>query len=379
MNYRISRPFDAHVHFRDDIRLARTVADTSMWFRGCIVEPNLLPPVLTVEDAMAYRERIGAAYSKRMKADADLDRDLDDGSFNVHMLLYLTDETSVAEVEKAAANPHVVGFKLYPQGATTNSARGVTHLERVREPLKAMEGTDLVLQIHGEVTDEDVDVFDREAIFIERSLRFLCFQYPDLKVSLEHITTEEAVRFVQQQGDNVGASITAHHLLLNRNDLFMDKDRKMGIQPHNFCLPILKAERHQMWLLNAATSGSPKFYAGTDSAPHAVHTKEATCGCAGCYTAPDAIELYAEAFWREGGMDYLNDFLCEWGPRFYGIAVPPLNDPDILLTRRAEAGSRERNLLFGTAPAVDGKSSWRQEVRPFAASYPNHWDVFSAD
>lgn len=296
------RPDDWHLHLRDGPALQAVVGDTARRFGRAIVMPNLRPPVITTEDARAYRERILAALP-------------DGAAFEPLMTLYLTDNTSPDEIDRAQASGIVYAVKLYPAGATTNSDAGVTAIEKVYPVLGRMEKLGMVLCVHGEVTAPEVDVFDREQAFIDQVLAPLVTRFPTLKVVFEHITTADAARFVQEAGPQVGATLTAHHLLLNRNAIFAG-----GIRPHHYCLPVLKRETHRQALVAAAVSGSPKFFLGTDSAPHGQRTKEAACGCAGCYTAHAAIELYAEAFEAAGALDKLEAFASLHGPAFYGLA-----------------------------------------------------------
>ena len=296
------RPDDWHVHLRDGAMLRAVLPDTARRFARAIVMPNLKAPVRTVAEAHAYRERILAARPA--------------GSvFEPLMTLYLTDNTTAAEIERARASRFVHAVKYYPAGATTNSDSGVTDIERCHDTLAAMEALGLPLLVHGEVTEASVDVFDREAVFIERILARVVARFPRLKVVLEHVTTEDGVAFVRAAPATVGATLTAHHLLLNRNALF-----RGGLRPHAYCLPVLKRERHRTALLEAATSGNPKFFLGTDSAPHARTAKEAACGCAGLYTAHAGIELYAEVFKAAGALDRLEGFASLHGPAFYGLA-----------------------------------------------------------
>jgi dihydroorotase len=298
----LTMPDDWHLHLRDGEALKSVLADSAQRFGRAIVMPNLRPPVTTVTAAAAYRDRIVAV--------------LPSGSeFEPLMTLYLTDNTRPAEIHKAKASGIVSAVKYYPAGATTNSDSGVTEIRKCIDVLQAMAETGMPLLIHGEVTDPQVDVFDREKVFIERTMIALVQQLPSLKIVMEHITTANAVKFVLSAPANVAATITAHHLLMNRNDLF-----RGGIRPHNYCLPILKREEHRLALVRAATSGNPKFFLGTDSAPHARHTKEAACGCAGIYTAHAGIELYAEAFDAVGSMDKLEAFASFHGADFYGLA-----------------------------------------------------------
>jgi len=312
----LTRPDDWHLHLRDGVALAAVLPDTARQFARAIVMPNLKPPVTTTALAGAYRERILAARP----AGSD---------FEPLMTLYLTDATPPAEIAAAKASGFVQGVKLYPAGATTNSDSGVTDIRRCDETLAEMARLGMPLLIHGEVTDAEIDVFDREAVFIDRILGPLLQRHPTLRVVFEHITTRDAAQFVREAGPNVGATITAHHLLYNRNALFQG-----GIRPHNYCLPVLKREVHRAALVEAAISGSAKFFLGTDSAPHARHTKEADCGCAGCYTALTALELYAEAFEAAGALDKLEGFASHFGPDFYRL---PRNSGRVTLRREAFA------------------------------------------
>ncbi|MFW5431984.1 MAG: dihydroorotase [Methylophilaceae bacterium] len=297
----ITRPDDWHLHLRDGAALQAVVADTAKQFGRAIVMPNLRPPVTTTELAIAYRDRIMQALPTGV-------------SFEPLMTLYLTDKTSADEIRKAKASDLVHGVKLYPAGATTNSDSGVTDIDKCADALAAMQEVGLPLLVHAEVTDADVDVFDREKVFIDRHMGSLIANYPNLKVVFEHITTKDAAEFVADAGYNVAATITAHHLLMNRNDIF-----KGGIRPHHYCLPILKREEHRQALVKAATSGNPKFFLGTDSAPHAKNAKETTCGCAGIYTAHAAIQLYAEVFEAANALDKLEGFASFYGADFYGL------------------------------------------------------------
>lgn len=297
----LTRPDDWHVHLRDGAALAHTVPAMARYFGRAIVMPNLVPPARTTAEAGAYRERILAARPA--------------GSvFEPLMVLYLTDNTSPAEIVKAKASGFVQAVKLYPAGATTNSDSGVTSVENVRAVLEKMAEVGLPLLIHGEVTHGDVDIFDREKVFLDTILEPLVKNIPGLRIVLEHITTGDAADFVNSAPANVGATITAHHLLFNRNHMLVG-----GIRPHYFCLPVLKRRTHQEALLKAATSGSPKFFLGTDSAPHAKGAKENACGCAGSYTAHAAIELYAEAFESVAALDKLEGFASFHGADFYGL------------------------------------------------------------
>ncbi|MDI1361915.1 dihydroorotase [Methylotenera sp.] len=309
---KITRPDDWHLHLRDGAALKAVLPDTARQFARAIVMPNLRPPVTTIELATAYRQRIVEALPAGMQ-------------FEPLMTLYLTDNTTAEEIAKAKASGIIHGVKLYPAGATTNSDSGVTSLDKCASALDVMEKLGLPLLAHAEVTDADVDVFDRERVFIERHMIPLLKKYPALKIVFEHITTKDAADFVMSAPSNVAATITAHHLLMNRNDMF-----KGGIQPHYYCLPILKREEHRVALVKAATSGNPKFFLGTDSAPHAKHTKEAACGCAGMYTAHTAIELYVEAFEAAEALDKLEGFASFYGADFYGL---PRNKEQITLVK----------------------------------------------
>jgi dihydroorotase len=309
-----TRPDDWHLHLRDDAALRAVLPDTARQFARAIIMPNLRPPVTTTELALAYRQRILDALPAGM-------------SFEPLMTLYLTDNTSAEEIAKAKAIGLIHGVKLYPAGATTNSDSGVTNLGHCVKALEAMEKLGVPLLTHAEVTDSDVDVFDRERVFIERNMIPLLKKFPGLKIVFEHITTKDAADFVTEAPGNVAATITAHHLLMNRNDMF-----KGGIQPHHYCLPILKREEHRLALVKAAVSGNIKFFLGTDSAPHAKHTKEAACGCAGMYTAYTAMELYAEAFENADALDKLEGFASFYGADFYGL---PRNQEQITLVKKS--------------------------------------------
>jgi dihydroorotase len=308
----IKRPDDWHIHLRDDVYLERTAADASRYFGRALVMPNLVPPITEVNAAREYRERI-VRHAKR--------------GFDPLMTLYLTDATSEDTVVAARQSGFVHAFKLYPAGATTNSASGVHAVEPLYPVFETMEKHDMVLSIHGEVTDADVDIFDREAVFIDTILAPLTRSFPSLRVVLEHITTREAVAFVKDTPEKVAATVTAHHLLYNRNDMLVG-----GIKPVHYCLPVLKRSIHQQALVEAATSGDRSFFLGTDSAPHPRHAKENACGCAaGCYTAHAAIELYAEVFDAENQLERLQGFASEYGADFYGL---PHNTDTIELQRQ---------------------------------------------
>ena len=310
----LTKPDDWHLHLRDGAALAAVLPATTRCFGRAIVMPNLKPAVRTTQQALHYRERILAA--------------LPEGSdFEPLMTLYLTDETPPEEISRARLSGHVKALKLYPAGATTNSDEGVTRLSRCFHTLERMEELGMPLLVHGEVTDPAIDVFDREKAFIDEVLAPLVARFPQLKVVCEHITTRDAAQYVEVTGANVAATITPHHLLLNRNALFQG-----GIRPHLYCLPVLKREEHREALVEAATSGNPKFFLGTDSAPHARHTKEAACGCAGVFNAHAAIELYAAAFEEAGALERLEGFASLHGPAFYGL---PPNAGRITLVRES--------------------------------------------
>jgi dihydroorotase len=297
----ITRPDDWHLHLRDGAHMSAVLRDSARRFARAIVMPNLKPAVTTTELAIRYRDRIRAALPNGV-------------AFEPLMTLYLTDSTRPDEIDKAKASGAVHAVKYYPAGATTHSDLGVTDLGKCYGVLRAMEACRMPLLVHGEVTDPGVDVFDREQAFVERVLTPLIERFAHLRVVVEHITTREAVRFVLAAPQHVGATITAHHLLLNRNALFAG-----GVRPHHYCLPLLKREEHRQALIEAAVSGNPKFFLGTDSAPHARHTKEADCGCAGIYTAHAGIELYAEAFAAAGALARLENFASRFGAEFYGV------------------------------------------------------------
>ena len=321
----LRRPDDWHLHLRDGAALAAVLPATARQFARAIVMPNLKPPVTTAADAVAYRQRILAALPASLR-------------FQPLMTLYLTDNTPPEEIARAKA-AGVVALKLYPAGATTNSAAGVTDLRKTYKTLEAMQRAGLLLLVHGEVTDPDVDIFDREAVFIDEVMQPLRHDFPALKVVFEHITTADAAQYVAEAGDHTAATITAHHLLYNRNALFMG-----GLRPHYYCLPVLKKERHRQALVKAATSGSEKFFLGTDSAPHAAQLKEQSVCGAGCYTAPAALELYAEAFEAAGALNKLEAFASLHGPAFYGL---PVNEERVMLRR--QPWQLPESLPFGDA------------------------------
>jgi dihydroorotase len=325
----LTRPDDWHLHFRDGAAMRDVVPHTAKQFARAIVMPNLKPPVTTVAEALAYRDRILAA--------------LPEGSaFEPLMTLYLTDATPPEEIRRAAEEPSVAALKLYPAGATTNSDAGVKSLEGIYPVLEAMARHDVPLLVHGEVTESHIDIFDREAAFIDRHLAPMAARFPELRLVLEHVTTRDGVQFVRDSGPRIGATLTAHHLLYNRNALLAG-----GVRPHFYCLPILKRESHRQALLDAATGGNPKFFLGTDSAPHPRGAKESACGCAGCYTAHAAIELYAEAFEAAGALDKLEAFASFHGPDFYGL---PRNRGRIVLEKAGWAVPER--LPFGDSEVV---------------------------
>ncbi|MBI3902435.1 MAG: dihydroorotase [Nitrosomonadales bacterium] len=340
MEFKLARPDDWHLHLRDDALMHSVLSDTARQFARAIVMPNLRPPVTTTAQAQAYHARILAALPAGMK-------------FEPLMTLYLTDNTNAEEIRRARQSGIIHAVKLYPAGATTNSDAGVTDLRKTYAALEEMQHCGMPLLVHGEVTDAAIDVFDREAAFIVRVLRPLLHDLPDLRVVFEHITTQDAAEFVASAPDNIAATITAHHLLYNRNAMLVG-----GIHPHYYCLPVLKREVHRTALVRAATSGNKKFFLGTDSAPHAQHTKENACGCAGCYTAHAAIELYAEAFEQAGALDKLEGFASFYGADFYGL---PRNTQQITL--RKEEWQVPATLGFGEHRIVplraEEKMKWK--------------------
>jgi dihydroorotase len=336
----ITRPDDWHVHLRDGDVLKDTVRDTSRYMGRAIIMPNLVPPVTTIELAKAYQQRIMAANPMP--------------TFKPLMTLYLTDKTTAAEIKKAKASGFVYAAKLYPAGATTNSDSGVTSTANIKEALVAMQEVGMLLLVHGEVTTNDIDIFDREEQFLKTVLTPLVIEYPDLKIVLEHITTKNAVEFVTNSGPNLAATITVHHLMYNRNDMLVG-----GIKPHFYCLPILKRNIHQLALIEAATSGSKKFFLGTDSAPHTKESKESGCGCAGSYTAFAAVELYAEVFEEAGALEKLEAFTSFNGPDFYNL---PRNTETIDLHKTSWEVPKAMN--FG-----------KNKVVPIKAGETVHWKI----
>lgn len=337
----ITRPDDWHLHLRDGELLAYTVPDAARYFGRAIIMPNLLPPVLNTAQALAYRERILAHRPA-------------DSQWKPLMVLYLTDNTDPAEIERAAASGHVVACKYYPAGATTNSDSGVTQLDNIYPVLACMEKIGMPLLLHGEVTDTEVDIFDREAVFIDRHLGKLIDNFPALKIVLEHITTREGAQFVAEASANIAATITPQHLLFNRNQMLAG-----GIRPHYYCLPILKRQHHQQALIAAATSGNPCFFLGTDSAPHNTHRKETACGCAGCYSNHAALEFYVEAFDHAGALDKLEGFASFFGADFYGM---PRNTDTITL--QLSPWQSPTNLPFGS-----------DTLTPLGAGETRQWSV----
>ena len=324
----LTRPDDWHIHFRDGAAMQSVLPDTARVFGRAIAMPNLRLPVVNVADAAAYRERLLAAAAGT--------------AFEPLMTLYLTDNTTPEEIRRARESGFVHAVKYYPAGATTNSDSGVTELTKAYQAIAAMEEVGMPLLLHGEVVDPEVDVFDREAVFIERHLTRLLRDFPRLKIVLEHITTRQAAEFVAAAPANVAATVTVHHLLYNRNAMF-----KGGIRPHLYCLPVLKREQHRQALIAAAISGNPKFFLGTDSAPHAVGDKETACGCAGIYSAHAAIELYAEAFEDAGALDKLEAFASFYGADFYGL--PRHTDT---ITLRRESWTVQASLQLGETSLV---------------------------
>ncbi len=336
----LTRPDDWHLHLRDGDQMAAVLPDTARQFARAIVMPNLRPPITTTTQAQAYRERILAALPAGM-------------SFEPLMTLYLTDNTSAEEIIRAKESGIIHAVKLYPAGATTNSDAGVTDLRKTYAALEVMQACGMPLLVHGEVTRADIDIFDREAVFIEEVMQPLLKDMPQLRVVFEHITTQDAAQFVASAPDTIAATLTPQHLLYNRNAMLVG-----GIRPHFYCLPVLKRELHRQALVKAATSGSKKFFLGTDSAPHAQHTKENACGCAGCYSAHNALELYAEVFESAGALDKLEAFASFYGADYYGL---PRNTDKITLRKEtwqvpASVGFGEHRLV----PLKAGETmSWK--------------------
>lgn len=343
MKITLTTPDDWHVHFRDGDALTDVVPHTAKQFSRGIVMPNLAQPITTVAAAQAYRQRIINAVPK-------------DIAFEPLMTLYLTDTTSAAEIKKAVDSQMIHGVKLYPAGATTNSDNGVTDIKKTYTALAAMEKHGMPLLIHGEIVDDNIDVFDREKVFIERILIALLKDFPELRVVFEHITTQDAVEFVTASPEHIGASITAHHLLLNRNAMLVG-----GIHPHHYCLPVLKREQHRLALITAATNGNKKFFAGTDSAPHTQQAKESSCGCAGIFSAPVAIETYAEIFAAENALSKLEAFTSFHGADFYKL---PRNSSQITL--KQENWVMQETFMLGT-----------NKIIPFRAGTNISWKILN--
>lgn len=338
----LRRPDDWHLHLRDGAMLAGVLPETARHFARAIIMPNLFPPVVRGSDAAAYRERILAALP-------------DDMSFEPLMTLYLTEDTDPDDVAASHASGLIKAIKLYPAGATTNSASGVRNFDHVRPVLERMADIGLPLCVHGEVTDSDIDIFDREAVFIDRILDPIRRKTPGLRVVMEHITTQEGVAYAGSGGDDLGATITTHHLVINRNDILVG-----GIKPHYYCLPVAKREEHRLALRAAATSGDPTYFLGTDSAPHVDALKEHACGCAGCFTATNTMSILAEVFEQDGALDKLERFASLHGPRFYGL---PVNDETMVLTKGDPVVYPEK-LDTGDGP-----------VTVFDPKMPLHWRV----
>ena len=341
----LTRPDDWLLHLRDHEQMRAVVNDTARQFARAIIMPNLVPPITRCEQALRYRQRILSALNPAY-------------SFEPLMTLYLTDSLSVVEIKSAAESPFIHAAKLYPAGATTNSDAGVTHIDKIQSVLEAMQKYDLPLLVHGEETTSSVDIFDREKVFIDNTLIKIRQQYPELRIVFEHITTTEAVDYVLSENAKTAATITAHHLLINRNDLF-----KGGMNPHHYCLPVVKRERHRLALLNAASQHPGKFFAGTDSAPHAQHAKESACGCAGIYTAHAAIELYAEAFDQSNDFTNFEAFMSISGAKFYQL---PVNQQSITLIRRS--WKMPDKLSFG-----------EQSLIPFKAGQNINWTLTNSN
>lgn len=339
--FTLTRPDDWHLHLREGVGLQAILPHTANQFARAIVMPNLKPPVTTVAMAEAYRQQIIAALPSQ-------------ANFTPLMTLYLTDNTSAEEIYHAKESGFIPAVKLYPAGATTNADAGVTDIRKLDAVLHALVDTGLILLIHGEVTDKNIDIFDREAVFIERILKPLMTRYPELKIVLEHITTQEAAHYVSHASPYLAATITPHHLLLNRNDLFVG-----GIKPHHYCLPIVKREHHRLALQAAVSSGNPQFFLGTDSAPHAQFNKESACGCAGIYSAHAAIELYMEAFEQIHALDKVEAFMSFYGADFYGL---PRNTETITLTKTT--WTVPMHYPFTDSPLI-----------PFYAGQPLQWKL----
>ncbi len=343
MNLTLQRPDDWHLHLRDGAMLAGVLPATVRHFARALVMPNLLPPVVTAADAAAYRSRILAARPKGNK-------------FQPLMALYLTEATDPEDVARAQREQIALAVKLYPAGATTNSASGVRGVAKVMPVLERMTEIGMPLCIHGEVTDPEVDIFDREAVFLEIVLDPLRRRLPELKITLEHVTTANGVDYVMAARQNLAATLTAHHLVINRNAIFSG-----GIRPHYYCLPVAKRERHRLALVNAAVSGDPRFFFGSDSAPHTNAAKQSACGCAGCFTAPNALSILAAVFEREGGLDRLEAFVSHHGADWYGL---PRNEDTITLTKRETPVAYPAGIETGAGP-----------VTIFDPMFPLHWEI----
>ncbi len=339
----IIRPDDWHLHLRDGDMLNSVAGLSALHFERAIIMPNLVPPVVSVDDARNYRERILAALPRG-------------SSFEPLMTLYLTEETKPSEIEKVAKSGFVKALKLYPAGATTNSASGVTDFDKILPVLEKMAELKIPLCVHGEVTDKDVDIFDREAVFIERVLEPVRAKVPDLKIVLEHVTTSDGVDYVKNGGQNLAGTITTHHLIINRNDILVG-----GIRPHYYCLPVAKRERHRVALVEAATSGNESFFLGTDSAPHLDSAKLSTCGCAGIFSAPNTMTCLAHVFETANALENLESFTSRNGPNFYGL---PLNAIKMTLVKRDEPISQPASVETNEG-----------ELTVFDPGFPQHWQV----
>ena len=339
----ITRPDDWHLHLRDGAMLDAVTPDTALHFGRALIMPNLVPPVVTGSDAAAYRARIMAACP-------------DGASFTPMMTLYLTEGTDAAELVVAARDGIITAVKLYPAGATTNSASGVRDIDRVMPVLEAMAEAGVPLCVHGEVTDSEIDIFDREAVFIDRVLDPLRRRLPALRVVMEHVTTSDGIDYVRAGGESIAATLTTHHLFINRNHILAG-----GIRPHYYCLPVAKRETHRLALVAAATSGDPSFFLGTDSAPHLDSAKLAPCGCAGIYTAPNTLACLAQVFENEGALDRLDGFVARHGAAFYGV---PVNDGTVTLVRTA-----------APQPVPDDRATPEGDLTVFDPLVPIHWAV----
>ena len=339
----IIKPDDWHVHFRDNEILKAVVPETTRNFARSIVMPNLVPPILNAKQAIEYKKRIEKAIPPN-------------DSFEPLMTIYLTEETNKNELKNAYKNGSVFAVKLYPAGATTNSDSGVKDLQKVMPVLETMSKIGMPLLIHGEVTDPNIDIFDREKVFIDKKLDFICKELPDLKITLEHITTKEATQYVKEGNKNLAASITPHHLALNRNAIFVG-----GIRPHNYCLPILKREAHRKYLIKAATSGNPKFFLGTDTAPHLTSDKESACGCAGVFNATYCLSTLAQLFDNEDTLHNLEKFISRNGAKHYKLKT---NIETILMVKSSEPLSFKEHLYIQ-----------EQKIRIFKPDFPVHWNV----